>query len=129
MHLKWRTIMSATPQLTRRSFDTPDERRPAGRAEGQIVTVNGITFMRITTQPGWRWTEDVRPIVGGDRCQATHTGIVVSGRLRVAMEDGREEEFGPGDLYVIPPGHEAWTVGDEPAVSVDITGVGVWAKA
>ena len=72
---------------------------------------------------------DVKPIVGGDTCQATHTGVVVSGRIRIVMADGSEEEFGPGDLYLIPPGHDAWVVGNEPAVSVAITGVAAWAKA
>ena len=122
-------MSAAGATMQKRSFDQPDETRPAGRAQAQLVTLNGITFMRVTAHPGWRWSEDVKPIVKTGSCQAPHTGLVISGRVRAVMDDGSEEEFGPGDVYHIPPGHDAWVVGDEPYVGLDITGSGEWARA
>src|SRR5688500_16520564 len=91
--------MATTSRMEKRSFNAPDETRPAGTAQAQIVTINGVTFMQVTAQPGWRWAHDVKPIVKTDSCQAPHTGLVIAGRVRVKMDDGSEEEFGPGDLY------------------------------
>ena len=114
--------------IQKRSFDAPDETRPAGRAEAVVVTLGGLTFARIVGQPGWRWSTDVKPIAGGDSCRAVHTDVVLSGRLRAVMDDGAEEEFGPGDVYHIPAGHDAWVVGDEPYSCVDVTGSFEWAQ-
>ena len=121
-------MATASASVCQRSFEAPDETRPAGQAEAAVVTLNNLTFARITAQPGWRWTTDVRPIAGTDSCQVVHTGVVLSGRLRCVMEDGTEEEFGPGDLYHIPAGHDAWVVGEEPYSCVDVTGDFAWAK-
>ena len=121
-------MASATTEMQKRSFSSPDETRPAGRAEAEVVTVNNLTFARITGQPGWRWSTDVKPITKTDSCQAVHTGMVLSGRMHVVMDDGSEEEFGPGDLYHLPAGHDAWVVGDEPYTGVDVTGNFEWAK-
>ena len=74
-------------------------------------------------EPGWRWSKNVKALGGTDSCQVLHTGYNVSGRLDVKMDDGTETEFDPGDAYVIPPGHDAWVVGDEPVVSVDMSQV------
>jgi uncharacterized cupin superfamily protein len=79
-------------------------------------------------EPGWRWSEHVKPIAGTASCQALHTGHVISGRIMIRMDDGSEREFGPGDAYVIPPGHDGWVVGDEPYVGVDYTGMADFAK-
>jgi hypothetical protein len=116
------------PQIEKRSFDSPDDVRPAGSGEGRTVKIGGVTFARVTLPPGWRWSKDVKPITQTDACQAHHVGYMVSGRLHVVLSDGSEEEFGPGDLSDIPPGHDAWVVGDDPVVSVDVTGSDVWAK-
>jgi len=105
-----------------KSLDTPDERRAFERGAADVATVGGTTVGRAVLQPGWRWSEHLKPVVGTDSCEVSHTGYVVSGRLRVVMDDGAEAEIGPADVYVIPPGHDAWTVGDQPFVSVDFSG-------
>jgi hypothetical protein len=120
--------MDEERRMQKRSFEAPDEQRPAGNARAAIVNLGNVTMMRITAQPGWRWSTDVKPIVKTDSCQAPHLGYSLSGRMHVRMDDGTEEEFGPGDVVVVPPGHDAWVVGDEPYVALDITGGGIWAK-
>ena len=120
--------MIETQCMQKRSFDAPDEQRPAGSARADIINLGNVTMTRITCQPGWRWSTDVKPIAKTDSCQAPHLQYMVSGRLHVVMDDGSEQDFGPGDVMVVPPGHDAWVVGDEPVVAVDITGSAVWAK-
>ena len=121
-------MATTTASIQKRSFGAPDETRPAGRGEAAVVGLGDLTFARITVQPGWRWSTDVKPIANTDSCQAVHTGVVLSGRLGCTMDDGTQEEFGPGDLYHIPAGHDAWVVGDEPMVGLDFTGMGEYAK-
>jgi mannose-6-phosphate isomerase-like protein (cupin superfamily) len=79
-------------------------------------------------EPGRSWKKCVKPIVNTNSCQAAHTQYFVSGRLKVVMDDGAEEEFGPDDTAIIPPGHNAWVVGNEPVVSIDFTGLKEFAK-
>jgi hypothetical protein len=113
----------------RQSLDQPGETRefPNGRLE--VVTLAGITFSRTTVQPGWRWSESVAPIAGTDSCQVVHTGYAVSGHLRVRGRDGVEIDVRPGDAYAIGPGHDAWVIGDEPWVGVDVApGMADFAK-
>ncbi len=121
--------MVETQRMQKRSFDAPDEQRPAGNGRADIINVGDMGLMRLTLQPGWRWSTDVKPIAKTDSCEAPHLQYVVSGRARIRMDDGTEDEFGPGDVAVLPPGHDAWVVGNEPVVVIDITGSGVWAKA
>ncbi|GGT59917.1 cupin domain-containing protein [Streptomyces purpureus] len=118
------------PGLIKRSLNTPDETRPfeAGMGQLELVDMEGASVGRATFQPGWRWSEHVKPIAGTDSCEASHVGYVVSGRIRVRMNDGAEEEFGPGDSMVCPPGHDAWVVGDEPCVALDWQGFVDYAK-
>ncbi len=121
--------MAESRKMVKRNFEAPDEVRPAGLGTAQVVGGLGeITMMRVTLQPGWRWSNDVKPIVKTESCQAPHLNYVLSGRIHVVMDDGSEEEFGPGDLAAIPPGHDAWVVGNESLVALDVTGAGVWAK-
>jgi mannose-6-phosphate isomerase-like protein (cupin superfamily) len=122
--------MSATETtLSAKSFDQPDETRPfAGHGSMAVVQVGETTAGKGTFEPGWRWSQDIKPIAGTDSCQAHHTLYIISGRMHVVMDDGTETEVGPGDVAIIPPGHDAWTVGDEPCVSVDFTGVARYAK-
>jgi quercetin dioxygenase-like cupin family protein len=115
--------------IERKLLDQPDETRPVDRGKVEVVEVGGTTMMRTTFEPGWRWSECVKPIVGGDSCQVNHVGYCVSGRLHVRMDDGEELEIGPGEASHIPPGHDAWVVGDEPAVVVDWYGASNYAKA
>ncbi len=93
-----------------------------------MVNVTGATIGRATFEPGWKWSDCVKPIVGTDSCQTLHTGYVVSGRINIVMNDGTEREFGPGDAYRIEPGHDAWVVGNEPYVGLDFTGAADYAK-
>jgi quercetin dioxygenase-like cupin family protein len=84
---------------------------------------NGTAIGRITLEPGWSWDKCVKPIVKTNSCEAPHTQYMISGRIRVAMDDGSEDEFGPGDTAIIPPSHNAWVVGNEPVVGIDFTGL------
>ena len=120
--------MTEAQRMQKRSFETPDEQRPAGTARADIVNLGNVTMMRMTAQPGWRWSTDVKPIAKTDSCQAPHMQYMVSGRMHVVMDDGSEEDFSAGDVVVLPPGHDAWVVGNETVVAIDISGSGVWAK-
>ncbi|HZU39576.1 MAG TPA: cupin domain-containing protein [Solirubrobacteraceae bacterium] len=112
-----------------KSLDAADEKRTiADQGRIDFVHLDGVTIGRATFAPGWRWSEHVKPLAGTELCQATHTGYVVSGRQAVRMADGTEVELGPGDAYVVGPGHDAWVVGDEPYVSVDFTTSAEYAK-
>ena len=115
--------------LEAKSLDRPDETRalPA-KGKIEIVQLAGVTVGRATFEPGWRWSEHVKPIAGTDSCQSNHTGYVVSGRLRMRMNDGTEGEAGPGDAFVCAPGHDAWVVGDQPCVALDFSGMSDYAK-
>jgi hypothetical protein len=96
-----------------RGFDAPDETRAPDKTEVSVVRMGGTTAARLAFEPGWRWSECIKPIVQTDSCQLQHVGVVQSGRLAVRHDDGTEVEIGPGDAYVIEPGHDAWVVGDE----------------
>jgi hypothetical protein len=102
-----------------KSFDAPDEVRTPDKATMEVVDLGGVKAARLTTEPGWRWSECIKPVVGGDRCQAHHVGVLVSGRMHVVHDDGTESDVNPGAAYVIEPGHDAWVVGDEPAVAFE----------
>lgn len=117
-------------KLTRMSLDTPQETRQFEQGMGKLELVNleGGPVGRATFEPGWRWSEHVKPIAGTDSCEAPHLGYFISGRMKVAMDDGQEMEFGPGDFAVIPPGHDAWIVGDQPCVVIDWQGFADYAK-
>jgi len=116
--------------LVRKSLDSPEEIRPFEGDTGQLELVNmeGGAVGRATFLPGWRWSEHVKPIAKTDSCQAAHMGYFVSGRMKVVMDDGEEMEFGPGDFAIMAPGHDAWTVGDEPCVVIDWQGFADYAK-
>jgi mannose-6-phosphate isomerase-like protein (cupin superfamily) len=112
----------------KRSLESPDERRPAGAGEGRVISLSGLTFLHMTLDPGWKWSKDVKPIAKTESCQASHVGYVISGRLHGVMDDGTEMDLKPGDFYSFPPGHDAWVVGDEPYVGLDVTGSEKWAR-
>jgi mannose-6-phosphate isomerase-like protein (cupin superfamily) len=96
-----------------RGFDSPDETRTPDKTEVAVVRMGGASAARMTFQPGWKWSDCVKPVAGTDSCQVRHVGVVASGRLHVEHEDGSTIDVGPGDAYVIDPGHDAWVVGDE----------------
>ena len=111
-------------RLEKKSFETPDElRTPFERGEIAVLSLAGLTVQRETLQPGWRWSENVKPMVGGERCQRYHVKYILSGRQRVLMEDGTELLLEPGDVAVMPPGHDAWVEGDEPNVLLELVGL------
>jgi quercetin dioxygenase-like cupin family protein len=110
-------------------FDAPDETRPfVDKGQAEVVQVGGQTVGHGVFEPGWRWSEHVKPIAGTESCQVSHLGYVESGRMHVVMDDGTEGEVGPGDIVAIPPGHDAWVVGDEPCVMMDFGEFGDYAK-
>jgi hypothetical protein len=102
-----------------KSFDSPDETRTPDKTKMDVVDLEGVKAARLTAQPGWRWSECIKPVVGGDSCQVRHVGTVAAGQIHVAHEDGTELDIGAGDAYVIEPGHDAWVVGDVPFVSYE----------
>ncbi|HZU72493.1 MAG TPA: cupin domain-containing protein [Acidimicrobiales bacterium] len=112
-------------------MNSADETRPFkdGKGHVEVVNLSAGQIGRATFEPGWRWSEHVKPIAGTDSCQAAHAGYFVSGRMVVRMDNGEEMEFGPGDVALMAPGHDAWVVGDEPCVVVDWQGFGDYAKA
>ena len=106
--------------LEAKNFDSPDEVRPfEGKGKAEIVNVGGQTVGRATFEPGWRWSNNVKPIAGTDSCQVHHVGYILSGRIKIWMDDGTEAEAAAGDVFVIEPGHDAEVVGDEPCVSLE----------
>jgi uncharacterized cupin superfamily protein len=112
-----------------KSFDSPDEvRQFEGNGKADVVMVGGRAIGKGTFEPGWKWSENVKPIAGTDSCQTSHLGYVMSGRMRVMMDDGSEHEVGPGDVVAIPPGHDAETVGNEACVVLDFGEFGDYAK-
>jgi quercetin dioxygenase-like cupin family protein len=117
--------------LIRKSLDSPEETRPFKDGKGKLELVNLASgpVGRATFEPGWKWSEHVKPIAGTTSCQAAHMGYFVSGRMKVVMDDGEEMEYGPGDFATMDPGHDAWTVGDEPCVVIDWQGFADYAKA
>jgi len=102
-----------------KNLDQPDEKRSFEHGELQFVNLNGVTIARGQLGPGWKWSVDVKPAAGTESCQIAHAGVVLSGRFHVRMDDGDEVELGPGDAHTVPPGHDAWVVGDEPCVIID----------
>ena len=123
----------ATPagkvQMEKKSINSPDEIRTFDKGKVELTTfTNGTTIGRITLEPGWSWEKCVKPIVKTNSCEAPHTQYIISGHIKVVMDDGSEEQFGPGDTAVIPSGHNAWVVGDEPVVAIDFAGLKNYAK-
>ena len=110
-----------------RRFDEPDERRDFPLGHFELVQIGGMTVGRAEYEPGWRWSEHVGAAQGASRCEVAHLGLVVSGRNRIEMDDGRIIDLGPGDLFEIGPGHDSWVVGDERYVSIHFLGADQYA--
>jgi hypothetical protein len=114
--------------MSSKSFDTPDEARTPDKTKMEVLRLSEATVARITFQPGWKWSECIKPVAGTDSCQARHVGTIVTGRLRVVHNDGTEGEVAPGDAYVIEPGHDAWVVGDDPVVAFEFESAETFAR-
>jgi quercetin dioxygenase-like cupin family protein len=113
-----------------KNVSSPEETRPFKDGMGQtdVVELQGRPVLYSTFEPGWRWSEHVKPIAGTESCQANHVFFCVAGRMHVRMNDGSEQEVGAGDMAAIAPGHDAWVVGDEACVTVDWGGSANYAK-
>jgi hypothetical protein len=96
-----------------RDFDSADETRTPDKTRVDVVRMGATTAARLTFEPGWRWSECIKRVVGTESCQVRHVGVVNSGRMVIKHDDGTEVEIGPGHVYVIEPGHDAWVIGDE----------------
>jgi len=112
-----------------KSFDKPDETRPfEGKGQADVVLLAGRPVARGVFEPGWRWSQNIKPIAGTDQCEVSHLGYCISGRLRVLMNDGTQQELGPEEAFAIPPGHDAEVVGDEPCIALDFGEIEEYAK-
>jgi hypothetical protein len=110
------------------SFSSPTEVREFPNGHADILKVGDMEIGRLVLEPGWRWSNDVKPIAGTDSCEAPHFQYHVSGRLAIKMDDGTEFIAGPGDITSLPSGHDGWVVGDEPVVVIDWYGASNYAK-
>jgi quercetin dioxygenase-like cupin family protein len=104
----------------KKSLDAPDETRTFGKGKAEVVNVGGASIFRLHYEPGWKWSEHIKPVAKTDRCEVRHVGVMIQGRLKVVGRDGSEGELKAGDAFVIPPGHDAWTVGNETAILLDV---------
>ena len=114
--------------MQKKNLSKPDEKRTFENGQVEIVRLYGVTFGRATFQPGWKWSSCVKPLVKTKSCEEPHLQYHVSGRLHVVMDNGTEDEFVSGDVSFLPPGHDAWVVGNEPVVVIDIRGMSKYAK-
>ena len=115
-------------RLEKKSMSSPDETRTFDKGKIELIKIGDASIGRIYLEPGWSWEKCVKPIVKTESCQVTHRQYVMSGRVRVKMNDGSEEEYGPGDVTYIPPGHNAWVVGNEPYTGIDFGTVDMYSK-
>jgi len=120
--------MAERQETEHKSFKDAEEKREFPNGAAEIVSIGGAEVGRMTFRPGWRWSNDVKPIAGTDSCEAPHFQYHVSGQLAIVMDDGTEIIAGPGDLTSLPSGHDAWVLGEEPVVVVDFFGASNYAK-
>jgi class 3 adenylate cyclase len=106
-----------------KSLQKPDEARAYDRASLELVELGDLTVMRAVMRPGWRWSSHMRPVVGGDLCPARHVGVVLGGRIGFTFEDGTTLELKADDVFDVPPGHDAYTLGEEDCVLLQWVGV------
>lgn len=132
-----RTIKSLEAEMTNpvavskfevKSHDTPDETRTPSKTRIELVRLEGFTIGRFNFEPGWRWSECIKPVAGTESCQASHVGYAVSGRLRVRLNDGTEQAVSAGLSYTIPPGHDAWVEGNETFVGIELMSAEQYAR-
>ena len=115
-------------RLQSKSLDTPDETRTPAKSRIEVVRLEGVTLGRFNFEPGWRWSECIKPVAGTDSCQLSHVGYVVSGALTVRLDDGTERTLRAGESYTIPPGHDAWVEGAEPFMGLEVISADQYAK-
>jgi hypothetical protein len=115
-------------KMERKTFDAPEETRTVNRDKTDVVKLGDVTAMHVRFELGWRWSECVRAVVGTDNCKVAHLMHVIAGLMGVRTDHGTEVEFRPGDVEIIPPGHDAWIIGQEPFVANDFQGGAVYAE-
>ena len=121
--------MSTIPKIQIKNLEaSPDEVLESEKEKIELVSLGDLTVARVTLQPGWSWEKYVKPKVNTKSCEVPHTSYIISGRMKTVMDDGTEVEGGPGGVAVVPPGHNSWVVGDEPAVIIDFAGVNEYVK-
>jgi quercetin dioxygenase-like cupin family protein len=111
---------ATTGLLEKKRFEETTDRRAFPHGKAEVLQAGPATLMLVTFEPGWRWSTAVKPIAKTESCQVPHVNYVLSGRIGIQMDNGTAAEYGPGDVAVIPPGHDAWVVGDEQFVALDI---------
>lgn len=123
------TTPMTSMRLEARSHDTPDEVRAPDKTRLEVVILDGATLGRMTLQPGWRWSECIKPVAGTDSCQVPHVGYAISGAITTRLDDGTQQTIRAGESYTIPAGHEGWVDGPEPFVAIEVLSAGEFAKA
>jgi len=119
--------------LEKKSFDNPDELKAPEKTNAAVVNIGTVAASRVILQPGWKWSECIKPMVGTDSCQAGHVGMILQGTLTVVHDDGSEITVSAGDAYSFAPGHDAWVVGDEEVIGYEFNNSGkdyaVWKSS
>ena len=122
------TTPVAVTRFEAKSHDSPDETRTPNKTRVEVVRLEGYTIGRFNFEPGWRWSECVKPVVGTESCQNSHVGYAVSGQITVRLNDGTEQTVGAGQSYTIPPGHDAWVEGNVPFVGIEVMSAEQYAR-
>ena len=112
-----------------KGFGAPEEVRTFDKGRVELVKVGGAAIGRVVFQPGWKWSTCVKPLANTKSCEAAHFGYQISGTMRIRMDDGTEKECKGGEVALVPPGHDAWVVGNEPVVIIDFQGMVDYAKS
>jgi hypothetical protein len=118
----------AVSKLVSKSHSAPDEVRSPDKTRVELVRLEGHTLGRFNLQPGWRWSECIKPVVKTELCELSHIGYVVSGKMTVRLQDGTKKTIAAGESYSIPPGHDAWVEGKEPFVGIEMMSAEAFAK-
>ena len=117
-----------TSKLRGKNINSPDETINSEKEKVELVNLDGLSIARVTLEPGWSWEKYVKPIQKTDSCQVAHTSLILSGRARTIMDDGTVYDSGPGDVGIVPPGHNTMVIGDEPCVIIDFSGIEEYVK-
>ena len=122
-------MQKAEKKAEMKSFSKPDEVRTFPKGKLELIKIGGAVIGRATFEPGWRWSTSVQPLVNTKSCEAPHFQYHISGTIKILMDDGKQFECKAGDVSLLPEGHDAWVVGNEPVVIVDFQGMIDYAKA
>ena len=120
--------MKKDKKMEVKSLNSPDEVRAFDKGKLELINIGGATIGRAVFEPGWRWSTSVKPLVNTKSCEAPHFQYHISGTLKIVMDDGTEKECKAGDVSLLPSGHDAWVVGNEPVVVVDFQGMVDYGK-